>query len=108
MKKIYILCDHGLGNRLASLIGGLTIAKRFNFLPVICWPTNNWCYAEFTDLFDLNFDLADNNFSQSIVEQIQELGLHYCLLLGLPNTTCRYCHHLLGTLGPACPKDSFV
>ena len=77
MKKIYILCDHGLGNRLASLIGGLTIAKRFNFLPVICWPTNNWCYAEFTDLFDLNFDLADNNFSQSIVEQIQELGLHY-------------------------------
>ena len=77
MKKIYILCDHGLGNRLASLIGGLTIAKRFNFLPIICWPTNNWCYAEFTDLFDLNFDLADNNFSQSIVEQIQELGLHY-------------------------------
>jgi len=71
MKKIYILCDHGLGNRLASLIGGLTIAKRFNLLPVICWPTNNWCYAEFTDLFDLNFDLADNNFSQSIVEQIQ-------------------------------------
>ena len=67
MKKIYILCDHGLGNRLASLIGGLTIAKRFNFLPIICWPTNNWCYAEFTDLFDLNFDLADNNFSQSIV-----------------------------------------
>ena len=76
-KKIYILCDHGLGNRLASLIGGLTIAKRFNFSPIICWPTNNWCYAEFTDLFDLNFELADNNFSQSIVEQIQELGLQY-------------------------------
>ena len=28
-------------------------------------------------MFDLNFELADNNFSQAIVEQIQELGLHY-------------------------------
>ena len=76
-KKIYILCDHGLGNRIGSLIGGLTFAKRTNATPVICWPINNWCKADFNDIFDSNLTVESNEFSAELVDQIQDLGLHY-------------------------------
>lgn len=76
-KKIYILCDHGLGNRIGSLIGGLTFAKRANATPIICWPINNWCKAEFNDIFDSNHTVEINEFSTGLVDQIQDLGLNY-------------------------------
>lgn len=51
-RKIYILADGGLGNRLAGTAAGLITADRLGYQPVICWPTNNWCGCAFQDLFD--------------------------------------------------------
>lgn len=51
-RKIKILCDGGLGNRIAGLLGGLITADRLNLIPQISWPCNNWCGARFDDLFD--------------------------------------------------------
>jgi len=51
-RKIKILCDGGLGNRLAGLLGGLITADKLNLAPHVSWPQNNWCGAEFDDLFD--------------------------------------------------------
>lgn len=59
MRKFYILCDGGLGNRLGGLIGGLITAKILHCDPIICWPTNNWCGCEFTDLFDANLNVIN-------------------------------------------------
>lgn len=52
VNNIYILCDGGLGNRLAGLVAGLITADRLNMHAVICWPPNNWCGCRFGDLFD--------------------------------------------------------
>ena len=36
MRKIFVLCDGGLGNRLHSLIGGLIAADKLECDPIIC------------------------------------------------------------------------
>jgi len=46
-----IFCDGGIGNRINSLISGLAIARIFNLKYCVYWPENNWCQAEFTDIF---------------------------------------------------------
>lgn len=63
MRKIKILCDGGLGNRLGVLIGGLITGEKINAEPVIYWPENSWCGCAFDDLFDteLNFINEDIN-----------------------------------------------
>ena len=77
MKKLYILCDHGLGNRLGSLVGGLKTAELLNYQPIICWPINNWCQAEFHELFRSSIELESNEFSTMLVNQIHDSGLPF-------------------------------
>ena len=60
MRKINILCDGGLGNRIACLLGGLVTADRLGLTPVIHWPSTIWCGAYFYDIFsDLGFEVTD-------------------------------------------------
>jgi hypothetical protein len=77
MKKLYILCDHGLGNRLGSLVGGLKTAELLNYQPIVCWPINNWCQAEFHELFRSAIELESNEFSTMLVNQIHDSGLPF-------------------------------
>jgi hypothetical protein len=77
MSKLYILCDHGLGNRLGGLISGLKAAQILNAKPIIAWPIDNWCQAEFNELFETGMDLADPAFSLSLVDQIQKQSMPY-------------------------------
>ena len=77
MKKLYILCDHGLGNRLGSLVGGLKTAELLNYQPIVCWPINNWCQAEFHELFRSAIELESNDFATMLVNQIHDLGLPF-------------------------------
>jgi len=77
MKKLYILCDHGLGNRLGSLVGGLKTAELLNYQPIICWPINNWCQAEFHELFRSSIELESNEFSTMLVNQIHDSGMPF-------------------------------
>jgi len=52
-RKITIFCDGGLGNRLGSLVGGISVAQQLAINNIeICWPANNWCGCYFEDLFD--------------------------------------------------------
>ena len=80
MKFTYILCDHGLGNRFGSIIGGLRIAELTNTEPIICWPKNNWCQCNYEDLFELKFKVESNDFSLSLTNKIQEYQLPYFFL----------------------------
>lgn len=77
MKKLYILCDHGLGNRLGSLVGGLKTAELLEYQPIVCWPINNWCQAEFHELFRSDLSLESKEFSTGIVNQIHDSGLPF-------------------------------
>jgi hypothetical protein len=85
MNKLYILCDHGLGNRLGSLVGGLKTAELLNYQPVVCWPVNNWCQAEFYDLFRNSITLESNEFSTMIVNQIHDSGLPFFFISKFTN-----------------------
>ena len=51
-RSFYISCDGGFGNRFNSLVGGLYLAKILNLAPTVIWNNNNYCGANFTDLFD--------------------------------------------------------
>ncbi len=77
MNKLYILCDHGLGNRLGSLVGGLKTAELLNYQPIVCWPINNWCQAEFYELFRSSIALESSEFSTMLVNQIHDSGLPF-------------------------------
>lgn len=76
-KTLFVLLDHGLGNRIGGLIGGLCAAKIINARPIICWPIDNWCQAEFHDLFESKFELARPEFSMALVDQIQKQQMPY-------------------------------
>lgn len=56
MKRIYIHCDGGFGNRFNVLLSGLYLADLCSLHPVIIWKENNWCGAGFEDIFDSQFE----------------------------------------------------
>jgi len=53
-RKFSVFCDGGLCNRLNSLVVALVVARRLGVELLIYWPSNNWCEAEFADVFDLS------------------------------------------------------
>jgi len=50
MRSLHIYCDGGFGNRFNALVAGLALAKKTGLSPVIAWPRNNWCGAQFSTL----------------------------------------------------------
>jgi len=60
MGRLHILCDGGLGNRLNALIGGLLVAEEQGLSVRVSWPLNNWCRADFNELFSYHFNSYDN------------------------------------------------
>jgi hypothetical protein len=57
---IHIYCDGGFGNRFNGLVAGLLIAQAADLKPVVVWPLNNWCGASFTELFDAEAAVTEN------------------------------------------------
>lgn len=70
MKKIIIFCDGGLGNRLGVLIGGILTAKKTGRHYEVCWPVNNWCGCDISDLFNVEFKLYNNNINEFFSQNI--------------------------------------
>jgi|TARA_B100000424_G_C22889128_1_gene472973 hypothetical protein len=69
MKKLYIHCDGGFGNRFNSLIVGLIICHKGKFSPIISWPSTNVCRALYDDIFEDEFEFNSNrleDYSDSI------------------------------------------
>lgn len=52
--RLFIYCDGGLGNRLNSLWYGLSLLESEIFVDgfEVFWPTNSYCAAAYSDLFD--------------------------------------------------------
>jgi len=78
MKTIYIHCDGGFGNRFNVLLSGLYLAEYCNLIPKVIWQSNNWCGAEFTDIFEdtfqiFNFDKTtfNNNTTVNLIHENQ-------------------------------------
>lgn len=72
--RLIIFCDGGIGNRINSLISGLAIAHHFDITYCVYWPENNWCAANFSDIFrskhptsTLSIKLLRDQFKESIV-----------------------------------------
>jgi len=51
MKKIYIICDGGLGNHVNGMISGLALAEKLNRKPIVVWPVTNECQVSFDDIW---------------------------------------------------------
>lgn len=54
-----VLCDGGLGNRIPLLVTA-RVLHRQGIANRICWPTNMWCGASISDLFE--------SFDQDVIE----------------------------------------
>ena len=63
MKKLIILCDGGLGNRLGALVGGILTAQELGRDYTICWPENTWCGCAFDDLFEPQQEFIDTDIN---------------------------------------------
>tara|TARA_Y100001972_G_C7601907_1_gene301645 strand:- start:107 stop:946 length:840 start_codon:yes stop_codon:yes gene_type:complete len=71
MKKLYIHCDGGFGNRFNSLVVGLIICQKGGFTPIISWPSTNVCRALYDDIFEDEFEFNSNrleDYSNSLDE----------------------------------------
>lgn len=70
MKKLYIYCDGGFGNRYGTLLGGIAFAETHNLVPVINWRNTKWCRLGFNDIFDSNLEVIEektlNHFNDCI------------------------------------------
>ena len=64
MKKLYIHCDGGFGNRFNSLVIGLIICQKGEFTPVISWPSTNVCRALYDDIFEDEFEFNSNRLEE--------------------------------------------
>ncbi len=74
--QIIIYCDGGLGNRLNALLSGMAIVHFFKLDYIIHWPVNQWCAAEYSDIFN-----ADANVStESLTSLKGQLSDHVMLL----------------------------
>jgi hypothetical protein len=74
-RKVTIFCDGGLGNRLGTLVGGLVFAEQLDATPVVCWPVNNWCGCNFTDLFDADIESTEHNIFELFTSQQNNIFL---------------------------------
>ncbi len=51
MARFIVYCDGGFGNRYNALISGIAAAELLGYELEVIWPVNNWCEAEYTQLF---------------------------------------------------------
>jgi len=61
--RLIIYCDGGLGNRLNALLSGLAIVRYFNLDYIIHWPINQWCSAEYRDIFESDANISINSLT---------------------------------------------
>jgi len=74
--RLLIYCDGGLGNRLNAYLSGLAIAHHFQMDYMIHWPINQWCAAEYADLFSPDANVS----TESLTSLNGKLG-GYAMLL---------------------------
>ena len=69
MKKLYIMCDGGFGNRLGALIPGLILANKWGREPIISWPITRWCECSFNDIFQNAFNVDEKSIDELFEEK---------------------------------------
>lgn len=76
MKKLFIYCDGGFGNRYGTLLGGLAVSNHYNLFPVVNWRDTSACRLLFDDIFDnkeiLVIDEPLQNFTDCILMMHQD------------------------------------
>lgn len=55
MKKLYIVPDGGLANRMRAITGGIVLAQKTGREAIIVWNRRMLCNADYTDLFKTTF-----------------------------------------------------
>jgi hypothetical protein len=63
-KTIIANCDGGIGNRYNTIVGCLALSALFRIPLKVFWPVNEWCGADYPDLFDLPLDYSDNEIPE--------------------------------------------
>lgn len=62
--QLSVFCDGGIGNRINALLTGLAIAQYFDLSYQIHWPVNNWCAAEFNDIFSNSENISTTSLKE--------------------------------------------
>lgn len=61
MPRLFIFCDGGFGNRYNALISGFAAAELLGFQAEVYWPVNNWCGAEYGEMFAIDVGVRTAN-----------------------------------------------
>lgn len=76
MRKIFILCDGGLGNRLCSLLGGMITADLLNISEFeILWPETIYCNCKFEKLFANKFLINNSEIDIFLKKNLDNIYL---------------------------------
>ena len=84
MPRLLIYCDGGFGNRYNTLISGLATAEFLGYQHDVYWPVNNWCEAEYSELFDAHTQIYTSN----LIDLKREAGA--CLVLSHDTINSEY------------------
>ena len=88
MRSIHIYCDGGFGNRLNGLISGLLLCQHTGAEPIVNWPSNNWCGAHFSEIFEnTDFKVIERELYTYVPEKtrFQFFMTEDHLKMGVPN-----------------------
>ena len=61
-KRLFMDCQHGLGNRMRALGSAASIAAKTDRELVVVWQPDHHCDCTFTDLFDYSGAVIDESF----------------------------------------------
>jgi hypothetical protein len=77
MKKLYIICDGGLGNHVNGMISGLALAEKLNRIPIVVWPITNECQISYYDIWEKSklqlVESTISNFFKNILTESYDI-----------------------------------
>ena len=72
--KLYINAQHGLGNRLRAIASANSIAQETGAELMIIWVPDEHCEARFSDLFDFQGEIIEDNISDKEMDQLLQFN----------------------------------
>ena len=83
MRKLFIYCDGGFGNRYGTLLGGLAVSNYYNLTPIVNWRNTSACRLSFDEIFENNLIAVIDEPLQNFTDCI--LMMHQDFVMGKKN-----------------------
>jgi len=72
-KTIIAHCDGGFGNRYHTLVSCIALSRQFDTHLVVSWPKNEWCEANYSDLFATQLPVIEQEIPELTSGRVNQL-----------------------------------